>query len=394
MSADRAPLETGGALTTERQIEALRRVSGAIAESADLPSLMATALEEVCDLLGLHSGWVYLLDEETEEPTLLTSQQLPPVSISEPERFAGFCWCIESLISQNPEGAANVGVIRCSRLREVNRENPEQLTHHASIPLYAAGRRMGIMNVARSDWQTLSADELSLLTTIGSQLGMAVERLRFLDETAERATRDERERLARDLHDGVLQRLTGIALQLETADILIDDDPEAARARVNRALEMARESVLEARAAIADLGAPALQRHQLAEAVRRLGEEFAEEHDIAIEFEIEPLDRRPSAAVEHGLYSVVKEGLHNVVKHSHASRVTIRLRDRDGERISLIVEDDGRGFDRARAASAPHGYGLYSMRQRVKLMGGRFRLRTEPGAGTRVEVSVGYEGAE
>ena len=137
-----------------------------------------------------------------------------------------------------------------------------------------------------------------------------------------------------------------------------------------------------------------MQRHQLAEAVRRLGEEFAEEHDIAIEFEIEPLDRRPSDAVEHGLYSVVKEGLHNVVKHSNATRVTIGLRDRDGERISLIVEDDGRGFDRARAASAPHGYGLYSMRQRVKLMGGRFRLRTEPGAGTRVEVSVGYEGAE
>jgi GAF domain-containing protein len=82
MSDDHAPLETGGALTTERQIEALRRVSGAIAESADLPSLMATALEEVCDLLGLHSGWVYLLDEETEEPTLLTSQQLPPVSIA------------------------------------------------------------------------------------------------------------------------------------------------------------------------------------------------------------------------------------------------------------------------------------------------------------------------
>jgi len=212
--------ERARALTTERQIEALQRVSGAIAESSDLPSLMATALEEVCDLLGLHTGWVYLLDEDTSEPTLLTSQRLPPVSISEPERWAGLCWCLESLIEQNPEGAANVGVLRCSRLFEVNRENPEQLTHHASIPLYAAGRRMGIMNVARSDWRTLSEDELSLLTTIGSQLGMAVDRLRLLDETAERATRDERERLARDLHDGVLQRLTGIALQLETADIL------------------------------------------------------------------------------------------------------------------------------------------------------------------------------
>ena len=384
--------ERARALTTERQIEALQRVSGAIAESSDLPSLMATALEEVCDLLGLHTGWVYLLDEDTSEPTLLTSQRLPPVSISEPERWAGLCWCLESLIEQNPEGAANVGVLRCSRLFEVNRENPEQLTHHASIPLYAAGRRMGIMNVARSDWRTLSEDELSLLTTIGSQLGMAVDRLRLLDETAERATRDERERLARDLHDGVLQRLTGIALQLETADILIEGDPESARTTINRALELARESVVEARAAIADLGAPALQRHQLTEAVRRLGEEFEAEHGIEVALEIEPLARRPTAAVEHGLYSVVREGLHNVVKHSDASTVTIRLRDRDGERISLIVEDDGRGFDRARASSSLHGYGLYSMRKRVQLMGGHFRLRTAPGEGTRVEVSVGYEG--
>ncbi len=384
--------ECARALTTERQIEALQRVSGAIAESSDLPSLMATALEEVCDLLGLHTGWVYLLDEDTSEPTLLTSQRLPPVSISEPERWAGLCWCLESLIEQNPEGAANVGVLRCSRLFEVNRENPEQLTHHASIPLYAAGRRMGIMNVARSDWRTLSEDELSLLTTIGSQLGMAVDRLRLLDETAERATRDERERLARDLHDGVLQRLTGIALQLETADILIEGDPESARTTINRALELARESVVEARAAIADLGAPALQRHQLTEAVRRLGEEFEAEHGIEVALEIEPLARRPTAAVEHGLYSVVREGLHNVVRHSDASTVTIRLRDRDGERISLIVEDDGRGFDRARASSSLHGYGLYSMRKRVQLMGGHFRLRTAPGEGTRVEVSVGYEG--
>lgn len=379
-------------LTTERQVEALRRVSGAIAESADLPSLMATALEEVCDLLGLHSGWVYLLDEETGEPALLTSQRLPPVSISEPERWSGFCWCIQSLVEQNPAGAANVGVLRCSRLYEVSRENPEQLTHHASIPLYAAGRRMGIMNVARSDWRTLAEDELSLLTTIGSQLGMAVERLRLLEETAERATRDERERLARELHDSVIQRLTGVALQLETADLLLEHDPAAARTRIDRALQMARESVDEARAAIADLGAPALQRHRLTEAVRSLGHAFAEEHGIRVDLELEPLDRSPAPAVEHGLYSVVREGLHNVVKHSEATRVTIRLRDREGERISLIVEDDGRGFDRARAHTAPHGYGLYSMRQRVRLMGGRFRLRTAPGAGTRVEVSVGYEG--
>lgn len=383
---DRAPL------TTERQIEALQRVSGAIAESSDLPSLMATALEEVCDLLGLHSGWVYLLAEDTEEPTLLTSQRLPPVSASEPERWAGLCWCIESLIEQNPEGAANVGVLRCSRLFAVNRENPEQLTHHASIPLYAAGRRMGIMNVARHDWQRLSEEELSLLTTIGSQLGMAVDRLRLLDETAERATRDERERLARDLHDGVLQRLTGIALQLEAADIQLDGDRDTARAAVTRALEMARESVVEARAAIADLGAPALQRHRLTEAVRQLGEEFEREHGIAVELEVEALDRRPAPAIEHGLYSVVQEGLHNVVKHSDATSVSVRLRDRGGERISLIVEDDGRGFDRARASSSPHGYGLYSMRKRVQLMGGHFRLRTAPGEGTRVEVSVGYEG--
>ena len=380
------------ALTTERQIEALRRVSAAIAERADLPSLMASALEVVCDLLGLHSGWVYLLDEETEEPTLLTSQRLPPVSISEPERWSGFCWCIQSLIEQNPEGAANVGVLRCSRLYEVSRENPEQLTHHASIPLYAAGRRMGIMNVARSDWRPLGDDQLSLLTTIGSQLGTAVERLRLLEETAERATRDERERLARDLHDGVLQRLTGIALQLETAGLVIERDAEAARQSVERALDLARTSVEEARAAISDLGAPALQRYQLTEAIRRLGEEFAAEHGIAVDLELEPLDRRPAPAVEGGLYRVVQEGLHNVVKHSDARHVSIRLRDRGAERISLIVEDDGRGFDRARAVSSPHGYGLYSMRQRVRLMGGRFRLRTAPGDGTRVEVSVTYEG--
>jgi signal transduction histidine kinase len=249
---------------------------------------------------------------------------------------------------------------------------------------------MGIMNVAHSDWRTLSASELALLTTVGNQLGLAVDRARLLDARAERAIRDERGRLARELHDTVMQRLTGIGLQIETADATLDGDPERARGRLRAALKLTQEALAETRATVDGLDPASSGREPLHHSLPALCAEFEQLYDIPVRCDVRTLPERPPASMEVGLFRIVREGLNNVVKHAGASRAAVRVRQRK-DRVTLIVEDDGRGFDRARAVATVHGYGLHSMRRRASMMGGRFRLRTAPGLGTRVEVSIPLE---
>ncbi len=371
----------------ERHLALLNAVSAATNEADDLATVMQRALELVCGLLGLSTGWVYLLEEETGEPTLFAASQLPPVFAIDPERWQGLCLCIQSLLENDPRGAANVNTLACSRLWEAVEGNPEGLRNHASIPFFSRGRQMGIMNVAHADWRTLSAGELALLTTVGNQLGLTVDRARLLEARAERAIQDERGRLARELHDTVMQRLTGIGLQIETADATIESDRERARARLQAALKLTREALAETRAAVDGLDPEGSGVEPLHRSLPELCSEFEQIYEIAVRCEVRTLPGRPGAPIEAGLYRIVREGLNNVVKHAGASRASVRVRQRPG-RITLIIEDDGRGFDRARASAMVHGYGLHSMRRRAAMLGGRFRLRTAPGMGTRVEVSV------
>jgi two-component system NarL family sensor kinase len=379
-------------LDAERQLAVLNAVSAVANEATDLAEVMQRSLELVCDLLALRTGWVYLLEEGSGEPTLSAALNLPPVFRMDPERFEGLCWCVQSLIENDPKGAANVNTISCSRLWRAVEGNPEGIEYHASIPFFSHGRQMGIMNVAHSDWRRLDVAELALLASIGNQLGMAVERARLLGSNAADAVRAERDRLARELHDTVMQQLTGIGLQLETADAVLESHPDRARARISTALRMTQEALAEARAAVENLDPSATRHDPLWKSLPDLCGEFASLYGIAVRCEVHPAAVRPPDSIEGGIYRVVREGLNNVVKHAGATKVTVRLRTRPN-RLSLLIEDDGRGFARARAVASVHGYGLHSMRRRTQMMGGRFRLKTAPGQGTRVEVSVPLPGA-
>jgi signal transduction histidine kinase len=243
------------------------------------------------------------------------------------------------------------------------------------------------MNVARADWKPLTDDELALLHTIGILLGFAVERDRLIRSRTEEAIRGERERVGRELHDSVMQGLTATSLQLEVADAVVEQDPSMARERIRTALRLTQETLAEARGTVDNLAPLALQAQPVWDAIAAMCERFAGINGMEVVSDVPAMRARPDLAIERGLYRIVSEGLNNVVKHAGATRVTVSLRQK-GDRATLILEDNGRGFDRMTHSGASHGYGLHSMRRRTKMMGGRFRLVTAPGKGTRVEVNV------
>lgn len=372
---------------SRHELAVLNEIAQALNAEVDLGDALGVALRLVGELLGLRTGWVWLYGERPEAPYLAAARELPPALAEHPERMAGGCYCLDTLAAGDEAGAANVNVVTCSRLKWLA-GGTRGLRFHASIPLYAGGRALGVLNVASPDWRELSAEDLQLLHTIGDMLGIAVERARLFARSVRIGMTEERNRLAREIHDTLAQDLAAIALQLETADALLGREPAAARpaARaVQRALGQTREALEEARRSVLDLRAAPLEGRTLAQALAELAAEAGAAGPAPVDFRTTEAGRPLPPRLEVGLLRIAQEALANAQAHADARRIELGLETSPTEAL-LRVEDDGRGFDPTTVGA--ERFGLRGLRERAALMGGRLRLDTAPGQGTRVLVRV------
>lgn len=196
------------------------------------------------------------------------------------------------------------------------------------------------------------------------------------------ATSNERARLARELHDTLAHTLSAVAVQLEGARSLWDDDPKRAQSMVDKSLASTRSGLTEARRAIQALRASPLEDLGLAEAVRQLGMDTADTHDVSID--VSKVDEvgtvRPE--VEHTIYRIAEESLTNAMRHGAPTNVVVRL-SRAPDRVSLEVCDNGSGFDPDPDGADGH-HGLNGMRERAELVGGGLVIETSKIEGTTI----------
>lgn len=370
----------------DRELVILNEIAQALNRSVDLEEALQTTLAQMAALFDLHTGWIWLRNERTEEFYLAAAQNLPPALASNPARMEGWCLCLESYEEGDLEGAANINVITCTRLKNLV-SGTEGLRYHASIPLYAHGKELGVLNLASTDWRELSDDDLRLLYTVGDLLSIAIERARLYAHSTEIGAVEERNRLAREIHDTLAQGLSAIALQLETADILLETgtDPTRIRHSVQQALQLARRNLDEARRSVLDLRAAPLEGRTLAEAIAQLVQETAVKHHLPIKFQAVGAHRPLPVTVEAGLYRVAQEALTNLHTHAQATDARVALRV-TLHAVQLTIQDNGRGFEPE--AVAPNRYGLLGMNERVRLLGGHLQLESAPGTGTKVVVTV------
>ncbi len=418
--------------TAELQI--LNAIARALNAEASLGPALETALARVAELLELETGWVWLLDSpegcspgSESEPSdsdedesnaqapsgsawLAAARALPPALAEHPERMAGGCYCLDTFRQGDLAGAANVNVVTCSRLKWLT-GGTRGLRYHASVPIRAGDRQLGILNVASPDWRELSGEDLRLLRTVGDMLGVAIERARLFEQSTHLGALEERNRLAREIHDTLAQSLAAIAMQIETADALLEDGmnravsegqeadsrpvSEAAQERtrrareaLGRALDASRASLEDARRSVLDLRAAPLEGRGLGEALTELARERATRLGLALDLDIGELPSTLAPRLEVGLYRLAQEALTNVGRHAKARRLRVAL-TADPRELKLAIEDDGRGF--VLDPPPDHGFGLRGMRERARLLGGRLTLESRPGDGTRVEARVPLE---
>ncbi len=377
-------------MTAERELGIVNAVAEALNSSPDVRQALERTLSLVGDMLGLRTGWVWLLDQETRHFYLAAERELPPY-LQERVRMAGRrrCWCIDDF-RDGELTPTNIDVIECSRLEPAFRGKSAELAaglrYHASIPLYFHDKPLGIMNVTGPEWRKLTAEELRLLSTIAYQVGIAIERARLAEDATRLARAEERTRIAREIHDTLAQGLTAIALNIEGAMHSLDKRPDQARERLQRALDTARENLEDARRSVLDLrGAARLEGKPLADALGSLARGFTYDTGIPAMVHSDRIDELP-LRTETELFRIAQEALTNVRKHARAHKVELALR-RHGANLSLSVRDDGVGFS-PRAQPRDGGQGLVGMRERARLLGGEVRIHSTPDKGTEVLAHV------
>ena len=193
---------------------------------------------------------------------------------------------------------------------------------------------------------------------------------------------EERTRIAREIHDTLAQGFTGIVIQLEAAEDVLDEEPEEARTHVLQARALARESLTEARRSVWALRPQALEADDLGYAFLHLANKLAQESGTQVEFTLQGIPRPMSQDTEHHLLRIGQEALTNALKHAHAAEIRVALTYHENK-VELIIEDSGDGFD-ADSPAYQRGLGLRGMKERAADFGGQFTITSVPGNGTRV----------
>jgi len=198
----------------------------------------------------------------------------------------------------------------------------------------------------------------------------------------------ERQRMAREMHDTLAQGLAGVILQLEAVDAHLESNrPAEARVIVGQATQRARQTLHESRRAIQALRSPALEQKDLAGALASVAAEFEAASGIPVELVVEGTGARFGPDVAQDLLRVVQEALSNVGRHAQARHVKIELAQ-SGHRLRLLLRDDGRGFDVEAAMRRPECFGLQGMVERANRIGAALRVESTPQGGTTLALAL------
>ncbi|HYM53090.1 MAG TPA: GAF domain-containing sensor histidine kinase [Candidatus Dormibacteraeota bacterium] len=300
-----------------------------------------------------------------------------------------------------PEGHGLLGLIiretRSFRITDINTDprrygfpaNHPPMTSFLGVPITVKGTSLGRLYLTdKIGSDRFSDEDQSLVETFALHAGIAMENARLHEQLQRLAVVDERERISKDLHDGIIQNMYAVGLSLEDIAALMEEDPSEAAARVELAIDAIHLSIQDVRNFIFGLRPELLEGASLLVGLAALVEEYRHNMIVDLELRLPDAVAEPSAEVTGHLLAIVSESLSNVARHSRATRASLELAaPMDGATLELRIEDNGIGFDPAGVVKLGH-QGLANTRERAAKVGGTVTLDSRPGAGTRVVVRI------
>lgn len=381
----KAPGSRATPTQADKRLAALDAATRAIAGLLEIDAVLELIVERVRDLVGARYAALGIVDGAGLIERFVTLG----ISAEDRER-----------IGDPPRGHGLLGLIireqRAFRIPEISAHpdssgfppNHPPMRSFLGVPVTVKGASVGNLYLTEKiDAVEFSEDDQALVEMFALHAGIAIENARLHQQVQRLAVVEERERIAKDLHDGVIQSIYAVGLSLEDLPELMDEDADEARARIDRAIEALHVTIRDIRNFIVGLRPELLDQGDLVGSLEALAEEARLNSLIEVETEIDPA--AAAALPDHALvpvFYICREALSNIVRHAHATRASIILGLADGA-VRLEINDNGVGFEPGEERAESH-QGLRNITARAARHGGHLVIDSAPGTGARIIVTV------
>lgn len=380
-----------------RSLDAINQVALAGNRQEEIHDILYGILKNIIGVMHLKVGWIYLRDPEKEIFHLASWYGIEKDNI--PHFLSmlqgGICACQRDLIIQAENPQAEIH--ECERLSKLKVDFEKS---HITIPLSAREQHLGVINLFCEKDSIVTSEDMELLTSIGSQVSEIVSNawlhLKLVEKEAARqvllkslveAQEEERRRLARELHDGAGQTLTGLLVRLK----IIENKSPLPQTQKDLQImqELVSDTIEQIRTLAHQLRPAALEEFGLPLALESLVQDMSRHDGLQADCCCNIKNNEIPDEIESVLYRIAQEGLTNVVRHSHATHLSLIV-DRPSQGVVMTIEDDGVGFDpdALGVADGKKHLGLISMRERAEILGGTLDVYTAPDMGTTIQVTI------
>ncbi len=363
-------------------LRALHQATLSIAELDDLHKVLQRIVDAARDLVGARYAALGVPNSDGYLDAFIHSGMTPEVV---------------SQIPHFPKGLGLLGeIIRSGQAIRIPRieDDPRAvgfppghppMAAFLGVPVMAGEEMLGNLYLTEKIGAAeFTAEDQEVVEFLAAHAAIAIQNARLYEQVSRLAIIEERTRIGMDLHDGIIQSIYAVGLTLESARLALPNGPEEADMLLSQVIEGLNDTIRDIRNYILDLR-PHRFRGDLREGLERLVREFQANAMIPVDLQAEAEDMITTpTAVARALFLTTQEALANVARHADASLVTIRLTRHNGV-IDMVVQDDGRGFNRA-ARNYSVGHGLSNMRARAEDLGGKFVIRSAPGQGTAIHL--------
>ncbi len=373
-----------------RELSSLLEISHTVASTLQLKPLLGLILDQLKTVVDYTGSAILAM--KGEDLLILDSRSPTPqeqlMQLRFPLKHLGLIWetitSHESIIMHNVHNDSPLAQAFRVAMSEIRETTFHDVRACLIVPLTLRDQVIGMLVLTASEENAFTPHHAALVLAIANQAAIAIENAQLYEQAQELAAVEERQRLARELHDSVSQALYGIALGLHTARIQLDRDPNELPESLDYLLSLAEAALDEMRALIFELRPESLESEGLVTALSKQGAALQARHGITV---LTQLCEEPELPlkVKQELYRIAQEAMHNTVKHARANKVNLGL-SQTAQAIILEVRDDGIGFDPM--GSFPGHLGLHSMQERISSLGGMFQIESAPGRGTSILAQV------
>ncbi|HKJ37399.1 MAG TPA: two-component regulator propeller domain-containing protein [Anaerolineales bacterium] len=365
-----------------QEIQALYQADERILRNVSLQQVFQTLVDVAVDTLNANRSVIFTWDEKQTKVVPRVSRGFQSETLKVLEFAKGEGIVGKVLESGQP---AIVRQIELNDFREDIRQAliAEGIRSFVHLPIIVDHKIIGVFNIAFTKPNLINDDTARLFSALSNRASISIANMELFEQTKDLAVMEERNRLARDLHDSAKQKAFAALAQLGTARGILNGNGNSATLHLDEAENLVSDVIQELTFLVQEIYPIALQEKGLPTVLREYSFQWENRNEIKVNLAMQNEKRLP-LGIEQAIYRITQESLANVARHSHAKRVDISLMYNGGS-VQLSLADDGCGFDMNLKG---HGLGLRSIRERVSSVHGTVQFQSAPGAGTRIIVQV------